>query len=418
MNKPRRSSVPVRFWRRKGERFFKRYFSLCRYTLTAGLFIVLFAAMIKQPEERRNNLNQSDAASQAMNVSFSYPVETANQYRPPASEVFDIEQEQDYLQTALQQEEPVEARYVLPEMIAREVSFPETAPAAELVAAAENNSLNEEKEYAAYEEELPHDIVDDFGLAEQAKDKGYAIHNNSRRVAEMKITPYRKPLWGSQPVIAIVIDDMGDNVRRTRDISSIKAPLTASFLTYPPHLSQQVERSLKAGHEIMLHVPMQPKSMANVSDDVLRVDMPPRQISDNFRAMLNKFSNVKGINNHMGSRFTEDRMAMAEIMKILSDRGLFFLDSKTTPASVGKSVAAEYGVDYANRHVFLDNKNERDYILHQLEVTADIARKNGYAIAIGHPKSQTFEALRQWLPTLDEKQLKLVHLSRIVAALN
>ncbi len=416
MKKPRKLSVSARFLRRKGEHFLKRHFSLCRYMLTAGLFIFLLGTLLKQPENYRNQPQKTEQYN--MTVDFSYQVENGKMNQPPAAETIDVEKERDYLQVALCQEEPVEIRYILPDMISRNLSFPTVAPPREIIASVEKSQSVEDNEYATYEEDLPHDVIDDFGLSEQAKDKGYAIHNNIKRIAEMKIIPFRKPLWGEQPVIAIVIDDMGDNVRRTRDISSIKAPLTASFLTYPSRLSQQVERSLKAGHEIMLHIPMQAKSTANVSDDVLRVDMSPRQIRTNFQTMLNKIQNIKGINNHMGSRFTEDQNAMSEIMKVLSERDLFFLDSKTTPASVGKHMAAEYGVEYANRHVFLDNKNELDYILHQLDLTEKIARKNGYAIAIGHPKSQTVEALRQWLPTLDEKHIELVHLSRIVAALN
>ena len=168
----------------------------------------------------------------------------------------------------------------------------------------------------------------------------------------------------------------------------------------------------------MVHVPMQPKSNINMTADILTVEMTPQQVNDNFRRILTKFRNIRGVNNHMGSRLTEDRPRMAEIMKVLKEQGLFFLDSKTTPHSVGDRVAREYGVGYATRNVFLDNVNELGYILKQLAQTEKIARKNGYAIAIGHPKSQTYEALKQWLPTLEQKQIRLVPLSHIVTALN
>lgn len=387
----------------------------------AGLFFLIFMLLsAQQVRYHKNNNILPPSEMMETTVSFCSPEQGGNCFPvPPPSDVreLDRQQEQDYLQQAFQQEEPLEAKYLLPDMIARDISFPQQPPSAEVMAEAERNRLTEE-EYSSYEEELPHDVIDDFGLAEQAQDKGYTVHNNRRRVSEMNIAPFRKPLWGRDPVIAIVIDDMGDNVRRTRDISSLKAPLTASFLTYPPRLQQQIDQSLIAGHEIMIHVPMQPKSAINVSSDVLTVEMTPQEVRQNFQAMLKKFRDVKGINNHMGSRFTEDRLRMSEIMKVLNEHNLFFLDSKTTPASVGKSVASEYGVEYANRHVFLDNRNELNYILRQLAVTEEIARKNGYAIAIGHPKSQTYEALRQWLPTLETKQIKLVPLSKIVTALN
>ena len=120
----------------------------------------------------------------------------------------------------------------------------------------------------------------------------------------------------------------------------------------------------------------------------------------------------------MGSKFTEDKRAMGDIMKILKAHDLFFLDSKTTAKSVGGEVAKKYGVKYATRHVFLDNNNEKKYILGQLKQAEKIANKNGYAVAIGHPKSQTYAALKEWLPTLDAKGLKLVHMSEIVELRN
>ena len=120
----------------------------------------------------------------------------------------------------------------------------------------------------------------------------------------------------------------------------------------------------------------------------------------------------------MGSKFTEDRRAMSDIMKVLAEHDLFFLDSKTTAKSVGQEVAKTYGVDYATRHVFLDNNNDKAYILGQLRATEKIAKKNGYAVAIGHPKSQTYVALKEWLPTLEEKGIKLVPMSEIVELRN
>ena len=86
--------------------------------------------------------------------------------------------------------------------------------------------------------------------------------------------------------------------------------------------------------------------------------------------------------------------------------------------TVGQEVAKTYGVDYATRHVFLDNNNDKAYILGQLRATEKIAKKNGYAVAIGHPKSQTYVALKEWLPTLEEKGIKLVPMSEIVELRN
>ena len=227
-----------------------------------------------------------------------------------------------------------------------------------------------------------------------------------------------KPLIKKTPAssvkIAIVVDDMGASPKRTNDILNIKAPLTASFLTFAPQLDKQVAQSIAAGHEVMLHVPMQPQSNIYVSNDVLAVDMSEKQITERFKKMLEKIKNIKGINNHMGSRFTERADKLAPVMKILAEHNLFFLDSKTTPRSQVEKTAAKYGVRYAHRHVFLDNRDELEYILRQLANAEKVARANGYAIAIGHPKTQTGRALKIWLPTLKEKGIELVPLSTLI----
>jgi len=224
----------------------------------------------------------------------------------------------------------------------------------------------------------------------------------------------------SQPMIAVVIDDMGINQKRTEDILTLKAPLTSSFLTYGRRLSELAAKAKDAGHEVMIHAPMEPKISANLAPDTLLVSMNQEQIETLFAQMLAKFEDihVSGINNHMGSRFTEDREKLGHVMAVLKQHGMFFLDSKTTAKSQGKSLAEEDGVDYAARDVFLDNENNYDYISGQLLKAEKIAQKKGFSIAICHPKSQTFPALKDWLETLKDKNLRLVHVSEIVQALN
>ena len=214
--------------------------------------------------------------------------------------------------------------------------------------------------------------------------------------------------------IAIVIDDMGASPARTKEIMNLKAPLTSSFVTFAPQLKKQVEQARQAGHELMIHVPMQPKSNIFVSDDVLKVNMTQEDIEKRFSAMLDKFDHVVGVNNHMGSYFTEYGDKLEPVMKLLAQHHLFVLDSRTTPLSQIEKVASQYHVPSVHRHIFLDNEDNPEYILRQLERTENIAYKNGYAIAIGHPKKYTAHALETWLKTLPQKKVKLVHLSQIV----
>lgn len=275
------------------------------------------------------------------------------------------------------------------------------------------DSVHDEHSYKLYEEDLPDNIID-----EEQTEEDTTVHYQQKNIKDIDVKVLPRPKHEDKKLIAVVIDDMGVNVRRTKDIISLKAPLTSSFLTYGPHLAKQIEKARAAGHEIMAHVPMQPHKDLYTAPDGLTVNMSDEELSEKFELMLQKFAGIKGVNNHMGSKFTEDKRVMSDIMKILKAHDLFFLDSKTTAKSVGGEVAKIYGVRYATRHVFLDNKNEKNYILGQLNQAEKIANKNGYAVAIGHPKSQTYAALKEWLPTLDDKGLKLVHMSEIVELRN
>lgn len=285
-----------------------------------------------------------------------------------------------------------------------------------------NNQEGHEKAYDLYEEELPQDVIDDnLQKEEEPKihEEGYHVYKNHHDIKKMNISVFKKPLYfGSEPVIAIVIDDMGISPKRTKDIISLQAPITSSFLTYGRFLKKQISEAKASGHEIMIHVPMQPKKSVDIAPDTLKITMSDEEVKQGLEKMLKDFDGVTGANNHMGSLFTENKEKMSVVMEVLKNNNIFFLDSKTSGKSVGKAVAKEYDVSYANRHVFLDNENNADYILKQLALTEKIAQKNGFAVAIGHPKSQTYVALKQWLESLDNKQIKLVHLSDIVAVLN
>ena len=218
-------------------------------------------------------------------------------------------------------------------------------------------------------------------------------------------------------MIAIVVDDMGVSHKRTAQISSLEYPLTSSFLTYATNLKAQIYKAKEAGHEIMAHLPMEPKASINVSPDVLTTSMSMEDVETQLEQMLDKFDALCGVNNHMGSRFTEDDKRMNVVMQKLAQKNLFFLDSKTTAHSVAQEAAKKNNVRYVSRNVFLDNEDKFDYIIRQLQKTEIIARKKGYAVAIGHPKEQTFKALKVWLPTLKSRGIRLVPLSKIVDGL-
>lgn len=225
---------------------------------------------------------------------------------------------------------------------------------------------------------------------------------------------------GGAVMVAVVIDDMGVSVPHTRDILSLEKPVTASFLTYGAANRKQVREAKNKGFEVMLHVPMMPHSKADLAPVTLSPDMSEDEIKNDLAQMLDRYKGLgmKGINNHMGSLFTEDAKSLAYVMQELKARNLFFLDSKTTAKSMGAKVAAEYGVPYIARDVFLDNENDYNYIMKQLRQTEKIAHMRGYAVAIGHPRSQTYLALRDWMKELPERKIRLVRLGDLVREVN
>lgn len=226
------------------------------------------------------------------------------------------------------------------------------------------------------------------------------------------------PRTAGRPMIAIVIDDMGLDQRRSAEAAALPAPLTLSYLPYGRDLARQTAAAHRNGHELMVHIPMQPQGTGiNPGPNALTTDLSLVEVQHRLDQALAAFDGYVGINNHMGSRFTTDRIRMDVVMSELKARGLLFLDSRTVQRSVGLSVAAEHHVPSAGRHVFLDNEISAGEVTHQLAETERIARQGGLAIAIGHPHDVTIAALKAWLPTLQSKGFVQVPISAVVAVL-
>jgi polysaccharide deacetylase 2 family uncharacterized protein YibQ len=143
--------------------------------------------------------------------------------------------------------------------------------------------------------------------------------------------------------------------------------------------------------------------------------MPEDALAGATRAALARVPGAVGVNNHMGSRFTAARAGMEIVLGELKKRGLLFLDSRTTAQSVGAQIAGELGVPSVARNVVLDDVMSSDNVVHQLAEVERIARKQGFAVAIGHPHDNTIAALMEWLPRLRERGFILVPLTTIVA---
>ncbi|MET4698041.1 polysaccharide deacetylase 2 family uncharacterized protein YibQ [Constrictibacter sp. MBR-5] len=227
------------------------------------------------------------------------------------------------------------------------------------------------------------------------------------------------PPTSGRPMIAIVLDDVGLNRPQSRRAIALPGPITLSFLTYAEDLPQQTASARAAGHELMLHVPMEPmESSVSPGPEALTVAANETELQRRLNWGLGRFTGFVGINNHMGSRFTQDADGMSVVLSELQRRGLLFLDSVTTGRTVGSAVAARYGVPFARRDVFLDHVQDAAAVRQSLEQLERKARAQGYAVGIGHPHPATIDVLQAWLPTLQSRGYTLVPLTAIVKRLH
>jgi polysaccharide deacetylase 2 family uncharacterized protein YibQ len=229
-----------------------------------------------------------------------------------------------------------------------------------------------------------------------------------------KLAAAAPPNIEDRKLIAIVIDDMGVDRKRSQRAVGLPAPVTLSWLPYAPDVGQQAAAARAAGHEILLHVPMQPEGHDNPGPNPLLTSLSADEIRRRLDADLAAVPDAVGLNNHMGSLFTRDARAVAPVIDELKRRGLLFLDSRTTGASVAADVAREAGVPYAVRDVFLDNEATVPAVRAQLAEVEAIARRHGFAIAIGHPHDATLQVLEPWLRSLAARGFAPVPLSAIV----
>jgi polysaccharide deacetylase 2 family uncharacterized protein YibQ len=223
-----------------------------------------------------------------------------------------------------------------------------------------------------------------------------------------------KPL--PAPMIAIVIDDMGRDVERLREVLLLGLPVTIAVLPHLRHSAKVADEAHAKGVEVILHLPMEPDDLKanDPGKGALLTAMDARDVRRLVEEDLTAVPHAVGVNNHMGSRFTEDEALMTAVLEVVRDKDLFFLDSRTTAGSVGAKLAGTIGVRNAHRSVFLDNSRDVAHIKGQVSKLVAIARRRGKAVAIGHPYPETIEALRQSLAYLDGSGVEVVRLSEIV----
>jgi polysaccharide deacetylase 2 family uncharacterized protein YibQ len=215
--------------------------------------------------------------------------------------------------------------------------------------------------------------------------------------------------------LVIIIDDLGHDRASADSLFAMPFPVTVSVLPHLPLSAAVAEEAYRRGDQVLLHLPMESEADGAKPGQIeLHAGMNSAQLENSLAGMLDTVPHAVGVNNHQGSRATADPALMAELMPTLRERRLFFIDSRTTAATVAYDAAKRAGVPAASRKVFLDDTPSRDAILAQLNLAARDAQRDGFAIAIGHPHPATLAALAEGVPPLEARGIRLVFASEVV----
>ncbi|MGC0775920.1 MAG: divergent polysaccharide deacetylase family protein [Candidatus Acidiferrum sp.] len=242
------------------------------------------------------------------------------------------------------------------------------------------------------------------------------LRSKARDAAKERATPHpSSTARAGAPRLAIILDDFGTDRSVAESVFALPYPLTLSFLPYHADSREIAEEAHRRGYQVMLHLPMQSLGNEMPESQQLHSGMSSSQISEVVGAMLQNVPYAVGVNNHQGSLATTDGPLMAYLMVILRERNLFFIDSRTTAATVAYDAAQDARVRCAFRNVpFLDDVEEVSAIRKQLQLALRDAQEKGEAIAIGHPHPETLRALSEFLPQAEAQGVHLVHASDLV----
>jgi polysaccharide deacetylase 2 family uncharacterized protein YibQ len=240
----------------------------------------------------------------------------------------------------------------------------------------------------------------------------HTIHIHVGLTTAREPAPPAKP---EGPRLAIILDDLGGDRAAADAIFALSYPLTISILPDQPHSAEIAQEAHRRGLEVMLHLPMQSVGGGHPEARELRPGMPSKQVADLLNQFLLAVPGAVGVNNHQGSQSTADARLMAELMPALRDHHLFYIDSRTTAATVAFDAAQRSSVPAAFRNVpFLDDVEQVDAVRKQLHIALREAREKGDAVAIGHPHPATLTALRDVLPEAKSAGVRLVPASDLV----
>jgi polysaccharide deacetylase 2 family uncharacterized protein YibQ len=228
--------------------------------------------------------------------------------------------------------------------------------------------------------------------------------------------PARTGPGGKAPLLAIIIDDIGYADLVADQLRDLGIPLTGAVIPSAPYARSEAQRLHQYGLEEIIHMPMQPKDPANhhPRGEFILADSGDAEIQELLQQAQAAVPFARGMNNHMGSLLTSDPRAMRRVLEQVKERGLFFVDSKTTSDTLAYDLARKMKIRTAQRNVFLDDVQTYEYSRGQIRRLVELARQNGHALAIGHPFPSTLAALRDSIPWLKQQKVSIVPVSEIL----
>ncbi|MFH0771452.1 MAG: divergent polysaccharide deacetylase family protein [Candidatus Omnitrophota bacterium] len=217
-----------------------------------------------------------------------------------------------------------------------------------------------------------------------------------------------------KPRAAVVLDDWGYNLKNLDAVLKLNKPVTLSVLPGLTYSAVVAKKAMDNGIEVILHMPMEPKSKIKLEPTTILFSMSDDEIRDIFSEALATVPGARGVSNHEGSKITEDERSIRALFGEIKNKDMFFLDSVVTSKTVCERVARQIGIKFAKRSVFLDNDSDAAYIKGQFEQLISAALKTGSAIGIGHDRPNTIAVFKDMIPEFEANGIELTHLSNCV----
>ena len=247
----------------------------------------------------------------------------------------------------------------------------------------------------------------------------WLVFNSATAAADY---PYLEYPPANLPGIALIIDDLGNQGEQGERVVRLPGPVACAFLPNAPFTRRLAKQAHLLNKEVMLHLPMQAadgRDFELEEQGVLTLDMTQQQFLSTLQLALGGVPHVSGLNNHMGSLLTRFTGQMTWLMQSISESGsLFFVDSRTTDATVAGDLAHKHGVPSIERNIFLDNDQDPEAIRSQFRLLLDVARRQGTALGIGHPHETTLMVLQEEIEKLETEGVELIPVARLIALKN